>query len=193
MTTPRPRSEPMTGMEARDDDREALVADARKVAGSIIADASNYPLSVVPHVVSRDMGGLIAAVAEAFIEAGYRKHPDPEIKAMSRSRSIEERVAEIVAESQTAGSSANPLVQIAWLIHGLDLWHRTGGRMGHTLTETVEYVTSFILRNRDDYPSVMSPDANIAELADRIAEVASRITPSWRDVLAAWEAQEERK
>lgn len=47
-------------------------ADARRVALPIIANASNYPLAVVPHILGRDMSGVIAAVADAFIDAGYR-------------------------------------------------------------------------------------------------------------------------
>lgn len=49
-------------------------------------------------------------------------------------------------DAKDCGSSPDPLVQIAWLIHGLDLHHRTGGLHGYTLEKTVEYVTSSILK-----------------------------------------------
>lgn len=59
---------------------------------------------------------------------------------------IEKRAREIAEEARAVVVSDDPLVHIAWLIHGLDIWHRTGGKLGHSLDKTVFYVTSNILR-----------------------------------------------
>jgi len=59
---------------------------------------------------------------------------------------IKARVASIVAETRATATSDDPLVQIAWIIFGLDMWHRTNGNMGHSPDLTVEYVTSRVLR-----------------------------------------------
>ena len=43
-----------------------------------------------------------------------------------------------IAETQT--KSDDPLVHILWLVDGLDLHHRSKGKMGHNLGDTKRYV-----------------------------------------------------
>lgn len=65
----------------------------------------------------------------------------------SRGReAVDARVQEVINAASKTHVSDDPLVKIAWTIQGLDLWHRSGGSVGHTPRKTVEYVTSQILR-----------------------------------------------
>lgn len=61
---------------------------------------------------------------------------------------VEERVSQAISTAQSANRSADPLVSIAWLIAGLDLWHRSGGTSGHSLPECQSYVLSSILNQQ---------------------------------------------
>lgn len=59
---------------------------------------------------------------------------------------IDEKVSDIVHAAGTQTKSADRLVHICWLIQGLDIHHRSGGKMGHSLEKTQRYVISNILR-----------------------------------------------
>lgn len=59
---------------------------------------------------------------------------------------IESRIRQAVGTANSATSSADPLVQVCWLISGLDLYHRSGGTVGHSLEEAQRYVVARILR-----------------------------------------------
>ena len=55
---------------------------------------------------------------------------------------IEERIK--VASTQT--KSNDDVVQIAWLADGIDLWHRSNGKMGHSPADARRYIISSISR-----------------------------------------------
>lgn len=59
---------------------------------------------------------------------------------------IDEKVSDIVHAAGTQTKSADRLVHICWLIQGLDIHHRSDGKMGHSLEKTQRYVISNILR-----------------------------------------------
>ena len=65
---------------------------------------------------------------------------------------IAAKVAEIARTAMEEASSGDPLVQLVWIIQGLDLWHRSHGNMGHSFDDTVRYTLSRVLRllRRDD-------------------------------------------
>jgi hypothetical protein len=53
-----------------------------------------------------------------------------------REQVIKERVEDALAVAEETTSSDDALVQLAWLIDGLDVRHRSGGTVGNTLDET---------------------------------------------------------
>lgn len=56
------------------------------------------------------------------------------------------RVNEVLELSKSKTSDSGPIVHILWLVEGLDLYHRTGGKMGHSLDDCKRYIASQIIR-----------------------------------------------
>lgn len=59
---------------------------------------------------------------------------------------IDDRILEVLHTAKTQTKSGDRLVHICWLIQGLDIHQRSGGKMGHSLEKTQQYVISNILR-----------------------------------------------
>ena len=57
-------------------------------------------------------------------------------------------VDEILKEASSKTKSDNDLVHIAWLIQGLDIWHKSGGKVGHSLEKCQRYVLNRITNLR---------------------------------------------
>lgn len=64
-------------------------------------------------------------------------------------RTIDEAMAELGKVS-----SENELTKIGWLVFGLDLWHQTEGKFGHSKEDATRYVISsvahLLARHRDE-------------------------------------------
>lgn len=45
--------------------------------------------------------------------------------------------------------TSDSVVQIAWLVQGLDVYQRSNGKMGHSLEKTMHYVISSVTRLLD--------------------------------------------
>lgn len=63
---------------------------------------------------------------------------------------ISERISDVLHAAHTQTKSGDALVHICWLIQGLDIHHRSDGKMGHSLEKTQQYVISNILRMPKD-------------------------------------------
>lgn len=59
---------------------------------------------------------------------------------------IIERRIEIAKD---ATDSNDPVVQIAWLAQGIDVWHRTNGKRGHSPNQARSYIISSVTRLLD--------------------------------------------
>lgn len=53
---------------------------------------------------------------------------------------LDKESAALLAE-RTKTSSPNPLVHILWLLDGVDLWHRTEGKYGHSIQSRTQDAT----------------------------------------------------
>jgi len=58
---------------------------------------------------------------------------------------IKSRVEKVIEDTRSSSASTDPLVHIAWLVNGLDLYHRSGGTAGYTLDEAQRFVVSTVL------------------------------------------------
>ena len=53
----------------------------------------------------------------------------------------DERINLAIAESKKT-KSADPLAHLAWLVEGLELWHRSNGKHGHSPDDCKRFVIS---------------------------------------------------
>ena len=74
--------------------------------------------------------------------------PQPNDEALP-AEEIEQAIQTAIDEAKNTTKSDNPVTHILWLVQGLDLWHRTNGKMGHSLDEVVRYVASSVIRDKE--------------------------------------------
>jgi len=74
---------------------------------------------------------------------------DDKTKVISKSptlpqKELTQQIEEVLEEAKKTKSD-NEIVQILWLIQGLDLWYRSKGKRGHSLEKVQRYVASRLL------------------------------------------------
>ena len=64
----------------------------------------------------------------------------------SKQEELDKLIAERFEISKTQTSSSDPVVQIAWLAKGIDIWHMTNGKMGSSPENAMHYIISSVTR-----------------------------------------------
>lgn len=59
---------------------------------------------------------------------------------------LETLIERRIKEASTATKSSDEVVHIAWLADGIDLWHRSNGKRGHSPTKARRYIISSVSR-----------------------------------------------
>lgn len=76
---------------------------------------------------------------------------------------LDELIEQRIKTASTETKSDDPVVQIAWLADGIQVWHSSNGKRGHGPAETRRYIISSISR-------LIASQRKEAELAGRIDE-----------------------
>lgn len=88
-----------------------------------------------------------------------RRPSSRQVKRSDDAKFVVESAALLVERTKT--SSNNPLVHIIWLMDGVDLWHRSEGKFGHTIEDARRYMASQLVR----LPSERLPERSERKLA----------------------------
>jgi len=59
---------------------------------------------------------------------------------------IEKLIQERFEIAVNKTTSKDSVVHIAWLAKGIDIWHKSGGKMGHTPEDAMQYIISSVTR-----------------------------------------------
>ena len=59
---------------------------------------------------------------------------------------IDDLIDRRVLEAKNSTKSDDEVVHIAWLARGIDLWHKSGGKMGHPPEKAERYIISSVTR-----------------------------------------------
>lgn len=51
---------------------------------------------------------------------------------------------ELIERAKSSANSSDPLIHLLWKIDGLDIWHRTGGKRGHSLEDCKRYALASV-------------------------------------------------
>lgn len=62
-------------------------------------------------------------------------------------KELKQLIAKRIEIATTKTKSDDPIVQIAWLAQGIDLYHRSDGKRGHSPEKAMEYIISSITRH----------------------------------------------
>ena len=62
-------------------------------------------------------------------------------------KELEALIAKRIEIATTKTKSDDPIVQIAWLAQGIDLWHRSDKKRGHSPEKAIGYIISSITRH----------------------------------------------
>jgi len=66
--------------------------------------------------------------------------------AKDSNEDLDELIAKRIEIANTNTSSGDKVVQIAWLAKGIDLWHKSDGKFGHSPEDAMKYIISSVTR-----------------------------------------------
>ncbi len=67
-------------------------------------------------------------------------------KTTNTTESLDELIERRVNEAATKTKSPDSVVQIAWLAQGIDIWHKSNGKMGNSPEDAQRYIISSVTR-----------------------------------------------
>jgi hypothetical protein len=65
---------------------------------------------------------------------------------MNQPSEVDDLIEQRIKIASTESKSNDEVVQIAWLADGIDLWHRSDGKRGHSPAEAQRYIISSVTR-----------------------------------------------
>lgn len=86
---------------------------------------------------------------------------------------LEELIERRIKMASTETKSTDEVVQIAWLADGIDLWHRSSGKMGHSPANARRYIISSITRLIASQKAIWEREARAEGALDAVDEIGA--------------------